>query len=54
MGVPFSLQQIATVEPREHARKRQIHKTVETIDSRCSHAAFARVRVIVVKCQFRI
>jgi hypothetical protein len=54
MGTPFSLQQIASVEPRERARKRRIHKTIETIDSRCSHAVFARVRVIVVKCQFRI
>ncbi len=54
MGARFSLQQIATVDVRNRARKRQVHGTIENTILRCSHAAIARVRVVVVKCRICI
>jgi len=45
----FSLQQFATRGLRDCAFLRQIHKTVETIGSRCSHAAFVRICAFVAQ-----
>ncbi|MGA3142009.1 MAG: hypothetical protein ABSF10_03070 [Verrucomicrobiota bacterium] len=49
MSASFSMQQIATVELRDCAFLRQIHETVVTIGSRCSHAAFVHVRALVTQ-----
>jgi hypothetical protein len=43
------LQQIATVQLRDCAFLRRIHKTIESIDSCCSHAAFVHVRALVAQ-----